>query len=151
MWKAEKARRDLLVSRARLNMAALLVLAVCCFVPLHGEQDAAGTHAWESLYLAYFGGPVWCVVFLYRPHSLVKPVRDMVIFGLLLVYELLLICWHLPLLWGMRGGWCWHSSLLNPGMAEQGTVWGWLPVHACLLLLAVVGSVASYRLKKNIL
>lgn len=103
MWKAEKARRELLVKSARLDMAALLVLAVVCFLPLHGELDCAGTHAWESLLLAYFGLPVWCVAFLYRPRSLVKWGWDVEVFGGMLVAELLLIGWHAPLLWGGDG------------------------------------------------
>ena len=149
MFKCEKARRMLLVDRAKLNMAALLVLAVVCFLPLHAEQDCAGTHAWESLCLAILAVPAWCVAFLYRPRSMVKLGRDAVVFRLLLGYELLLICWHAPLLWGVRCPWYWHRAMLNPGMEGQGEVWGWLPVHGCMLVLAVMGCVAVKRLKEN--
>ena len=145
MWKAEKARRELLVKSARLDMAALLVLSVVCFLPLHGELDCTGTHAWESLLLAYFGLPVWCVAFLYRPRSLVKWGWDVVVFGGMLVAELLLIGWHAPLLWGGRWGGYWYLGMLPPGYAGQGVVWGWLPVHACLLMLAGVGLRAACR------
>lgn len=34
-------------------------------------------------------------------------------------------------------------------LAFMAAVWGWLPMHVCLLLLAGVGFVAAYRLKKN--
>lgn len=151
MFRCEKARRVLLVDKVKLNMAALLVLAVACFLPLHGEQDCAGTHAWESLCLAYFAAPAWCVAFLYRPHCLEKWGRDMVVFGVMAGYEALLICWHAPLLWGVRCPWYWHSAMLNPGMEGQGEVWGWLPVHACMLALAIVGAYAVHRLKKNMI
>lgn len=148
MFKCEKARRLLLEDTAKLNMGALLVLAVFCFLPLHAENDCAGTHAWESLCLAYLAAPAWCVAVLYRSCCFVKPGRDAVIFGLLLGYELLLIAWHAPLLWGMRCPWYWHAGVLNPGMEGEGMVWGWLPVHGCMLVLALVGLRAVLQLKK---
>ena len=149
MFKCEKARRVLLVDNARLNMAAMLVLAVFWIVLLGGETDCAGTHAWESICLAFFAVPAWCVAFLYRPYSFAKRGWDALVFGLVLGYEALLICWHAPLLWGVHCPWYWHRGMLNPGMEEQGDAWGWLPVHACMLAFALVGIWTLYRLKKN--
>lgn len=152
MWKAEKARSALLADKAKLDMGMLLVLAVFCFVPLLGEQDLEGTHAWESIVLAHFAIPVWCLSSLYRPYSLNKNQRDIVVFSLISGYELLFICWHSPLLWGVHGEWFWHIPMLSPGMKESGgSIWGWLPVHACLLLLGLTGLRAAYRIKKKIL
>lgn len=86
MWKAEKARSTLLADRAKLDRAALQVLAVFCFLPLLGEQDLAGAHAWESVFLAQFAIPAWCQSFLYRPYSLNKSRRDFFVFSLLSGY-----------------------------------------------------------------
>lgn len=152
MWKAENARSTLLADRAKLDMAALQVLAVFCFLPLPGELDLEGTHARESIFLAQFTMPAWCLSFLYRPYSLNKSRRDFVVFSLISGYELLFICWHAPLLRGVQGEWFWHTPMLSPGMKETGVrIWGWLPVHACLLLLGLTGLRAAYRLKKKIL
>ena len=149
MFKCEKARRGLLVDNAKLNMAALLVLAVFCLVLLGGEKDCAGTHAWESICLAFCAVPAWCVAFLYRPYSFVKRGRDALVFGLVLGYEAVLICWHAPLLWGVHDWWYWHTGVMHPRWAETSMVWGWLPVHACMLAFALVGIWTLYRLKKN--
>ena len=73
----------------------------------------------------------------------------MVVFGLLLGYEALLICWHAPLLWGEHDRWYWHTGLMHPRWVEPSVVWGWLPVHVCMLGLALVGVRTLYRLKKN--
>ena len=106
MWKAEKARYALAVKRAELNTAALLTLAFFCFLPLMGEQDCHGTHAWTSVDLALLGVPVWCIAFLYRGWSFANHRRDMWVYGLLLAYELVLVGCHASLLWGQRSGCC---------------------------------------------
>ena len=106
MWRCEKARRELAVKSAELNTAALLTLAFFCFLPLMGEQDCNGTHAWESIDLAILGAPVWCIAFLYREWSFRNPRRDMWVYGLLLAYELVLVGCHASLLWGQRSGCC---------------------------------------------
>lgn len=135
MWRAEKARYALAVKRASLNTAALLTLAVFCFLPLMGEQDCHGTHSWESIDLALLGVPVWCMAFLYRGWCFENHRRDMVVYGALLVYELVLVCCHAPLLWGQRCAWFWHHIVFSAQRQTEGAVWGWLPGHACLLVL----------------
>ena len=91
MWKAEKARYALAVKRAELNTAALLTLAFFCFLPLMGELDCNGTHAWTSIDLALLGVPVWCMAFLYRGWSFANHRRDMWVYGLLLASARLFI------------------------------------------------------------
>ena len=135
MWKAEKARYALAVNRAELNTAALLTLAVFSFLPLMGEQDCNGTHAWESIDLALLGVPVWCIACLYRGWSFKKPRRDIWVYGVLLAYELVLVGCHAPMLWGQRCSCFWHSIFFAAGVQTEGVVWGWLPGHVCLLLL----------------
>ena len=144
-WKAEKARYALAVKRAELNTAALLTLAFFCFLPLMGEQDCSGTHAWESIDLALLGVPVWCIAFLYRGWSFTNHHRDMWVYGLLLVYELVLVACHASLLWGLRTFCCWHQLIFSSLVQTEGSVWGWLPGHACLLLLAGCSFVFSLR------
>lgn len=96
MGEVEEIRHTRLADRTKMMMAALLVLAIFCFLPLHAEQEPAGMHAWESLFLAHFAAPAWCISFLYRPYCLRKYWRDIAVFGLVSGYELLFICWHAP-------------------------------------------------------
>ena len=149
MWKAEKARYALAVKRAELNTAALLTLAFFCFLPLMAEQDCNGTHAWDSIDLALLGVPVWCAAFLYRGWSFSNHRRDMWVYGLLLVYELVLVSCHVSMLWGVRAVCCWHSLVFSSETHTEGSVWGWLPGHACLLLLAGYSFVLSWRLARR--
>ena len=149
MWKAEKARHALAVKRAELNTAALLTLAFFCFLPLINEQDCNGTHAWDSIDLALLGVPVWCAAFMYRGWSFSNHRRDMWVYGLLLVYELVLVSCHVSMLWGVRTICCWHSLVFSSETHTEGSVWGWLPGHACLLLLAGYSFVLSWRLARR--
>ena len=125
MWKAEKARYALAVKRAELNTAALLTLAFFCFLPLMGELDCNGTHAWTSIDLALLGVPVWCMAFLYRGWSFANHRRDMWVYGLLLAYELVLVGCHASLLWGLRAACCWHQLVFSSQVQTDGSVWGW--------------------------
>jgi hypothetical protein len=149
MWKAEKARYALAVKRAELNTAALLVLAIICFLPLMGEQDCNGTHAWESIDLALLGVPVWCIAFLYRGWCFESHRRDMVVYGLLLVYELVLVVCHMSLLWGVRTVCCWHILIFSSKNHTDGSVWGWLPGHVCLLVLVAYMFLLSRSLNRR--
>lgn len=133
---------------AELISTALLALAVLCFLPLFGELDCSGTHAWESMALASLGIPAWCIAFQYRKQSFMNHRRDAWVYGLLLAYELVLVSWHAPLLWGVHTGACWYLPLLHPAWVTEGPVWGWLPVHACLLLQMVCSLLVTHRLKR---
>ena len=148
MWKAEKARHAMAAKRAELNMAVLLTLVVFCFLPLMCEQDCNGTHAWESIDLAILGTPVWCIAIVYREWSFRNLRLEMWVYGLLLAYELVLVGCHASLLWGQCSGCCWHRILFSEVAQAEGSVWGWLPGHVCLLVLAGYAFAVAWRLGK---
>lgn len=146
MGQAEKARYALYVELVRLNMRALLFLVVVCNVPLLAELDTNGTHAWESLSLAFLGIPVWLAAVCFKPWFCRRlPWLSIVVYGALVLYEGVLVLWHLPLLFAVRGLPCWYDV---PPHCSGDAPWGWLPGHVLLLWLAVYGVSASIRFRK---
>lgn len=146
MWQADKARYALYVERVRLNLRTLLFLVVVCNVPLLAEQDTNGTHAWESLSLAFLGIPVWLAAVCFKPWFCRRlSGLSIVVYSALALYEGLLVLWHLPLLFAVRALPCWYDV---PPHCLADVPWGWLPGHALLLCLAVYGAFASVRFRK---